>query len=129
MGKVYLGGTEVTPQNKVYLGESLMFIHAPVFASMDNADVTHIKITFDAPITGAADQETYFTVQDSESTPFAVSATAAGSNSDKLVLTVADFTAAVGDLTVAYDGLGALSSDPASNPVLAFSKSFTPVTA
>jgi hypothetical protein len=87
---------------------------------------TSVSIFFDRNILGAAGQQNALTVTDESSVPqtYPVSATALGATNE-LVLTVADFTGAVGGLHVAYDGTQGSLTDESGNKCGSFSPTLT----
>ena len=77
----------------------------PVVTQIENPNATSIIITFSHAITqGRAGHQSAFTVSDSASTPvfFTVQSTSAGTTANKLVLNMANFGSATGNMIVAY---------------------------
>ena len=76
---------------------------APVMVSATKDSDTQITITFSDNVVTNGGNPTDFTVKDGTGTAFTVSAQADGTpGDDKIVLTVADLSSAVGDLIVTY---------------------------
>ncbi len=76
---------------------------APAMVSAVKNSDTQITLTFSEPVQTNGTNPADFTVVDDNSTPFAVSAQAAGTAEDtKIVLTVADLSSAVTQLTITY---------------------------
>ena len=85
-----------------------------------------IKLTFAHPMNDHAGQEAGFIVKDSEDTSFSVGETLEGDNPEELILRVADFNNAVGDLTVIYDSNSANLLGEAGQEQGNFDITFTP---
>ncbi|GAB5527168.1 MAG: hypothetical protein Roseis2KO_50400 [Roseivirga sp.] len=77
-------------------------ITPPVMVSGVRDSYTQLTITFDEDIITQEGNPTDFTVRDEQNNPYAVSAQEAGSDEAELELTVADFSQAIGKLTVTY---------------------------
>lgn len=77
-------------------------ITPPVMLSGIRNSNTELTITFDEDIITQEGNPTDFTVRDEQNNAYAVSAQEAGADETELVLTVADFSQAIGKLTVTY---------------------------
>ncbi len=77
-------------------------ITPPVMVSGVRNSNTELTITFDEDIITQAGNPTDFTVKDEQNNAYVVSAQEAGNDQAEIVLTVADFSQAIGRLTVTY---------------------------
>lgn len=78
-------------------------MNAPVIASAKTLTSTQVTLFFDESVQPNAGAASSFMVVDVNSTPYTVSAISDGTEKDNaLILTLADFTFATGDLTITY---------------------------
>ncbi|MCE7996919.1 MAG: hypothetical protein HEP71_33465 [Roseivirga sp.] len=89
---------------------------APTVVSAAKDSDTQITVTMSEAVQTTGTNPTDFTVTDANSTPFVVSAQADGTAKDaQIVLTVANLSTAVGDLTVTYTNNNSVITDFGSN--------------
>lgn len=96
-------------------------------SGLSNPDGLSIVVELNQAVKNVAGQQTAWSVVDEDAVVWGVGATAAGSNSNQVILSLVDYNNATGALTVAYDGAVGGMRNEAGDLINSLSSSFTPV--